>query len=118
EPRGARVLEETDVLVAESRSGQAEHQPLADEVFKVGHVVIVRPSQARLAFGCGSHGHVTGSPRLRLRLARPRHRLASPSAAARTATSQARLAFGCGSHGHVTGSPRLRLRLARPRHSA
>src|SRR5205807_4452640 len=50
---------------------------------------LARPrSQARLAFGCGSHGHV--------------HRLASPSAAARTAT--------------FTGSPRLRLRLAlRPR---
>src|SRR2546425_7991050 len=57
----------------------------------------------------------TDSPRLRLRLARPR--------------SQTRLAFGCGSHGHVhrlaspsaaappatfTDSPRPRLRLAPP----
>src|SRR5205807_682627 len=62
---------------------------------------------------------ITGSPRLRLRLAGPRsqarlacgcgsqdhdHRLASPAAAARTIT--------------ITGSPRLRLRLARPRSQA
>src|SRR5688572_4608365 len=60
-----------------------------------------RCSQARLAFGCRSHAWdhrlaspsaaartpgITGSPRLRLRLAR--------------LASQARLAFGCGSHGH------------------
>src|SRR5204862_1521891 len=80
--------------------------------------------------GCGSHRHI--------------HRLASPPAAARTATftdsprlrlrlapphSQARLASGRGSHRHVhrlasppaaartatfTDSPRLRLRLAPP----
>src|SRR5436309_13660461 len=63
-------------------------------------------SQARLAFGCGSHYHdhrlaspsaaastttITGSPRLRLRLALPR--------------SQARLAFGCGSHYHDHSVP-------------
>src|SRR2546425_7789821 len=45
--------------------------------------------RSRLAFGCGSHDHT--------------HRLASPSAAARTTT--------------FIDSPRLRLRLARP-HSA
>src|SRR5207245_1792279 len=49
---------------------------------------LARPrSQTRLACGFGSHGHV--------------HRLASPAAAARTAT--------------FIDSPRLRLRLARPR---
>src|SRR5207249_293904 len=47
-------------------------------------------SQARLACGCGSHYHD--------------HRLASPAAAARTTT--------------ITGSPRLRLRLALPRSQA
>src|SRR6267142_1964110 len=49
------------------------------------------PSQARLASGCGSHYQL-------------HHRLASPPAAARTTSS-------------ITGSPRLRLRLALPAHS-
>src|SRR5262245_59218207 len=67
---------------------------------------------------------ITGSPRLRLR--RPRLQLARPR-------SQARLALGCGSHGRdhrlaspsaaartaaITGSPRPRLRLAPPRSQA
>src|SRR5207245_10779518 len=66
---------------------------------------------------------ITGSPRLRLRLAQPQsqarldfHRVASPAAVAPPA--------GCGSHSHnhrlasiFTGSPRLRLWL-RPRAAA